>query len=443
MMRPAFPALLVSMTRQLTRLTWRARQSLKPLKGLLRSIGSRGLIGTWQASLARLRARPQAQLPPQATTESSEDPALQGPATGLGTVLVIDAEAPDPTRDSGSVRMGRMLELMRDLGWTVAFMPDNGRLSPISQAYLSAVGVDLVGVPGYPRLDHWLQRHGASLRAGILCRHHVAAAHIDLVRAYSRARIVFDTVDLHHLREQRAAALRHDPRLARQAEATRVQELGLMRRSDVTLVVSETERNLLAADMPDVKVRLLSNIHDVAAGVRNYAQTEGMYFIGGYSHHPNQEALQWLVDDIYPQVRQARPEIQLHLIGDIPEQETLRFAGQGITVHGHVESIEPFLTRCRLSLAPLLSGAGVKGKINQAMSHGIPVVATPIAAEGMFLVDGLNALIAADTASFAAAIIRLYDDEPLWHRLSANGYQNIVDHFSSTAARSTLQRLLT
>jgi len=216
-----------------------------------------------------------------------------------------------------------------------------------------------------------------------------------------------------------------------------------MRRSDVTLVVSETERTLLAAELPDVDVRVLSNIHDVAAGTRNYAQTEGMYFIGGYSHHPNQEALQWLVEDIYPLVRQARPEIRLHLIGDIPDQEVPRFAGPGITVHGHVESIEPFLSRCRLSLAPLLSGAGVKGKINQAMSHGIPVVATPIAAEGMFLVDGLNALIAADAAAFATAIIRLYDDESLWQQLSANGYRNILDHFSSTAARGTLQHLLT
>jgi glycosyltransferase involved in cell wall biosynthesis len=357
-------------------------------------------------------------------------------------VLVIDAEAPDTTRDSGSVRMGRMLELMRELGWEVVFMPDNGRLSPVSQAYLSRLGVALVGVPGYPRLDHWLQQHGDSLHASILCRHHVAAAHIDLVRAYSNGRVIFDTVDLHHLREQRAAELRHDPRLARQAEATRVQELGLMRRSDVTLVVSETERTLLAAELPDVDVRLLSNIHDVAAGARNYAQTEGMYFIGGYSHHPNQEALQWLVDDIYPLVLRARPDIHLHLIGDMPEQEAMRFAGPGITVHGHVESIEPFLTRCRLSLAPLLSGAGVKGKINQAMSHGIPVVATPMAAEGMFLIDGLNALVAADATAFAAAIIRLYDDEPLWNQLSANGYQNIAEHFSSTAARTTLQRLL-
>jgi len=431
------------MTRQLTRLRWRARQSLKPLQGLLRSVESRGLIGTWQASLERLRARGQAPLPPVKTTGAPKGPASQDPRRARGKVLVIDAEAPDATRDSGSVRMGRMLELMRELGWEVVFMPDNSRLSPVSHAYLSRLGVALVGVPGSPRLDHWLHQHGNSLHASILCRHHVAAAHVDLIRAYSNGRVIFDTVDLHHLREQRAAVLRQDPRLARQAEATRAQELALMRRSDVTLVVSETERTLLAAELPDVDVRVLSNIHDVAAGTRNYAQTEGMYFIGGYSHHPNQEALQWLVEDIYPLVRQARPEIRLHLIGDIPDQEVPRFAGPGITVHGHVESIEPFLSRCRLSLAPLLSGAGVKGKINQAMSHGIPVVATPIAAEGMFLVDGLNALIAADAAAFATAIIRLYDDESLWQQLSANGYRNILDHFSSTAARGTLQHLLT
>lgn len=76
------------------------------------------------------------------------------------------------------------------------------------------------------------------------------------------------------------------------------------------------------------------------------------------------------------------------------------------------------------------------------MSYGIPVVATPIAAEGMFLVDGRNALIAADAEEFSAAVLRLYSDEVLWSRLSEQGYHNIRDHFSSDAARRSLEELL-
>jgi len=96
----------------------------------------------------------------------------------------------------------------------------------------------------------------------------------------------------------------------------------------------------------------------------------------------------------------------------------------------------------RLSVAPLRYGAGVKGKINMAMSYGLPVVATPIAVEGMHVVPGVDVMVADSAAEFAAAIRSAYDDETLWQALSANGLANVREHFSFDAARAALQRIL-
>jgi glycosyltransferase involved in cell wall biosynthesis len=315
-------------------------------------------------------------------------------------------------------------------------------VSADNKRFLDSIGVELIGVPGRPRIDQWLNIHGRQLHAALLSRHHVAAAHISLIRDHGAGRIIFDTVDLHHVREQRAASLRQDPKLQRQAARTRQNEIALIKASDATLVVSQTELEMLRAELPTRDIRLLSNIHDVHAETRRFHDTADLYFVGGYSHHPNQEALEWLVNEIHPRIRAKRPDIVLHLIGEIPEIVAPRYARDGVVVHGHVASLQPFLGRCRIALAPLLSGAGVKGKVNEAMSYGVPVVATPVAAEGMFLVDGQNALIAAGAEEFSSAVLRLYSDEVLWTHISEQGYHNISDHFSSDAARRSLEALL-
>jgi len=107
-----------------------------------------------------------------------------------------------------------------------------------------------------------------------------------------------------------------------------------------------------------------------------------------------------------------------------------------------VPDVTQFFNRCRLSVAPLRYGAGVKGKVNQSLAHGLPVVLTSVAAEGMFLVDGESALIADEPQAFADAVVRLYDDEALWNRLSARGLEVMEEHFSFAAARRALAEVV-
>ncbi|WP_240601751.1 glycosyltransferase [Oleiagrimonas sp. MCCC 1A03011] len=375
------------------------------------------------------------------TAHTRVDAALRRYARGR--MLVIDAMTPDPARDSGSLRLTAVFGLLHTMGWQTLFAPDDGHAAADRIDALGALGVQVLCRPWVRRLPEWLQRHGAELDAIMLCRAGTAATYLPLLRRVApQAKVLFDTVDLHFLREERAAAVAGSAGLQRQAEASRRRELGLIASSDVTFVVSPVERALLADAAPQARVELLSNIHDVHGRRSDFAARRDLVFLGGFGHPPNADAVRWFVREILPRLQRHNPALHLHVLGDAPEDARRELSGPQVTLHGRVDNLSPFMDRCRLSIAPLRFGAGVKGKVNMAMSYGLPVVATPIAAEGMQLRDGVDVSIAEDAEAFAAAVLALYDDEALWLRLSDGGLENVRRHFSPEAAAETLRRVL-
>ena len=393
------------------------------------TINQARFVAKWQAALAT-------QPPPGM-------PIAQAIRHGQPHILFMDALMPDATRDAGSVQTLGLLRLLREAGWHVSFMADNRRATPQDIHHLGQLGVETLCHPWSPALPEWLHREGRNLRAILVSRYYVAAPHLPLFRRHaSQARLILEVADLHFLREQRAATLAGDAALQRQAEQTRRQELATISACDVVLVTSSVEQALLQRELPSTRVILLPNMHEVRGPGPAYAARSGLLFVGGFGHPPNVDAVNWLINDIFPRVRAKRPDITLHLVGAMPEDAVTRLQGPGIVIHGRVAELSAMLDTCRIALAPLRFGAGVKGKINVAMSHGLPVVATTLAAEGMHLIDGENALLADDAANFADAILRLYADEALWMRLSSAGLENVRRYFSIERARAALLEAL-
>ncbi|MEO7067955.1 MAG: glycosyltransferase [Rhodanobacter sp.] len=360
-----------------------------------------------------------------------------------GRVLVVDAMTPDPSRDSGSLRLCAILRLLGEQGWSTAFLPDDGRASSAEINALGALGTELLCKPWVADLPHWLRSHGSELHAVILCRHTVAGQYAALVRRHApQARLLFDTVDLHFVREQRAAKLRGNASMAHRARVSQRSELNLITQSDVTFVVSPHEQALLARMLPQARVELLSNIHEVHGRQHPFAGRKDLIFIGGYGHPPNADAIRWMATDLLPHLRAAQPDLRLHIIGSIPDAVRNELATPGLELHGHVADLSPWMDQCLASLAPLRFGAGVKGKINMATSHGLPVIATHLAVEGMQLQNNTNVLIANDAAAMLTALQQLQHDETLWTKLSDNGLDNVRQYFSSAAAEATLKRVL-
>lgn len=360
------------------------------------------------------------------------------------TVLVIDALTPDATRDSGSLRLLNLMRLLLDEGIHVVFIAANRQHAGAATRALQAIGVECWYAPFAERAPAFLRKHGRRFDAVITCRHYVMREFLPLLRRHApRARLIFDTVDLHYLRELRGAEISREPAAARGAAVTKALELDVIARSDITWVVSETERSLLALDAPNARVEVVSNVHDVHGSGNAFEQRQDIVFVGGFRHPPNADAVIWFVEHVLPLLHSRRPEIVFHCIG-ADANSGIRELSQipGVVIHGHVADLVPWMERARLAVAPLRYGAGVKGKVNLSMAHGQPVVATSCAVEGMHLTDGVDVLVADSPQAFSDAILRAYGDADLWQRLSANGLANVRQHFSADAALAAVRRSL-
>jgi O-antigen biosynthesis protein len=360
-----------------------------------------------------------------------------------GHILIVDSYTPTPDQDSGSLRMLNLMRLLREFGYAVSFLADNRAHAGAYTQALQDLGVQALYHPFVADPIAWLHDHGRELTAVILSRHYVAANYIESVRAHApQARLIFDTVDVHHLREQRAAELAASDDLSQQAARTRAQEIKVMRASDVTLVVSAAEKEILARYLPNVRIEILSNVHEIHGRRRDFDARRDLVFVGGFQHPPNVDAVLWFVREVFPIVRETLSDVTLHVIGSKAPPNILELAHDGVVVHGFVSDIAPYMDGCRLALAPLRYGAGVKGKVNMAMSYGLPVVATTPAVEGMHVRAGDDVLVADSPSDFAAAIVHGYSDATLWRKLSDNGLANVSRHFSFDAARESIKRVL-
>ena len=377
---------------------------------------------------------------PDAATARRQAVAGPDPA---GRILVIDAYTPEPDRDSGSVRLRYLMECLASLGYAVTFMAHDCSYAGRYTTDLQRLGIEVIYSPRFKSPRAFLKAHGGSFDFVFISRHYVAVNYRGLLRRYCpRAKLVFDTVDLHHLREQRLAELEKSVTLKLCAAVTRRYELAMVNAADATLVVSPAEKGVLQKAAPEALVHVVSNIHEVQASRRPFEEREDIFFVGSFRHPPNIDAALWFVRSIWPMIRQELPGATFHLIGSHAPEAVRALEGDGVRYHGHVNSLDPWLDGCRLAVAPLRYGAGIKGKVNQSMSRGQPVVATPIAVEGMFAQSGHDVLVAESASDFAAQVIRLYRDEDLWNGLSEAGLENVRRYFSVETARHSLRALL-
>ncbi|WFE30329.1 glycosyltransferase family 4 protein [Solwaraspora sp. WMMD791] len=364
-----------------------------------------------------------------------------------GIVLIVDHQLPTPDRDSGSLRLRRVIDELRGLGRQVLFFP----MHPTApSAYAERLRRDGVGVVSDRTQQHrFLAEQGHRIALALLCRPEPAVAMLGPVRdAAPRALIAYDTVDLHFHRLGRQAALAREAgsadryALRARAESMRAVELMLAAECDVTLVVSDDERQLVAAAVPTATVAVLSNIHQPDGPVRPPADNARILFVGNYRHQPNVDAARWLCAEVLPAVRARVPTAVVDLVGDGAPPEVATLAGTAVTVHGWVPDLRAVYARARVAVAPLRYGAGVKGKVGEAVEYGVPVVGTAVAFEGMGLRPGRDVLAGETAEELAAALVRVLRDDALAARLAAASRPALAARCGVAAARSVLRRLL-
>jgi GT2 family glycosyltransferase/glycosyltransferase involved in cell wall biosynthesis len=367
---------------------------------------------------------------------------LQQAPRGKKNILVIDHHLPKPDQDSGSLRMFQILKLLRQLGHRVAFIPDNLANETPYAAELQKRGIQVVHYPYIKKVRDYLTAHGSELDVVVLSRCDFARKYTADVRRHApQSRIIFDTVDLHHVREGGEAELTGDLEMLRNAQQKQELEYQAVEQADETWVVSPLEQQLLQESFPAKSIQLVSNIVDIPGSKMRFSSRRDYLFIGGFQHRPNIDAVLFFAQKIYSLVRQHLPDAKFYVLGGKAPPEIAALATEGIIIAGSQKDVRPFFDGIKLSIAPLRFGAGVKGKINQSMAFGVPVVATSRAVDGMGLRDREDVLIADEPDAFARAVIELYQSEELWARLSANGIEKTRELYSPETARRKLEFL--
>jgi glycosyltransferase involved in cell wall biosynthesis len=331
------------------------------------------------------------------------------------------------------------------LDYDVAFLPTLQREADPAVDALRRMGVTVPLARDFAEPWQFIRDHGATFDLAMLCRVTVACHLIDPMRTFApKTTVIFDTVDLHFLREERAATLVQSDELKDQAARTRIEELRVMDLADVTMVRSKVEAALLAEIASSVRTRIVPIVRPVDGRLSPVEDRRDMMFVGGFLHQPNLDAFEFLHAEIWPRIRAQLPDARLHIIGSsAPASVTnLHDPKNGFMIEGYVADLDEYYRSIRVNLAPLRYGAGLKGKLVASLAKGVPSVATDLAAEGMDLENMTNVLLASDAEAFADAAVRVYTDDWLWNRLSNEGVACAEARFSVEAVHANLESLL-
>ncbi|GCE58257.1 glycosyltransferase [Microcystis aeruginosa] len=364
---------------------------------------------------------------------------------GNPTILVIDSYVPLYDRESGCVRLLNILKLLLNLGYSVIFFPDNGYPEQPYTSVLQQMGIEVIyGTPQRYNLEEKLIKYLPLIDGVWLCRPELCDKYMDLIRLKTKVPTIYDTIDLHFLRLKRQKDYL-DPSYQNTSwswETYQKLELNYANQAEATVVVTEDEKQVLSS-LGVKNVWVIPNIHEEIYLSEKVAfdQRSGLVFIGSYNHPPNIDAVKWLCLEIMPLVWASRPDITVNLLGSNLKDEVKELANDQVIVTGYVPEVEPYFQKSRVFVAPLRFGAGMKGKIGQSLSLGLPTITTKIGAEGMGLIDHQDVLIADTAEEFAQAVIELYDNMELWQKLADNSLETIKRYQPATV-QTNLQTLL-
>ena len=185
---------------------------------------------------------------------------------------------------------------------------------------------------------------------------------------------------------------------------------------------------------------IIPTIHDAPWSVAGFADRCDLLFVGSYAHPPNGDGVRWFIEAVLPEVLDRLPDVRLRLVGS--EMQNAGFKHPSVEVVGWIEDLEAVHEECRIFVAPLRFGAGMKGKVADSLARGLPVVTTSIGAEGIGLEPGVDVLVADTAADFADAVVRLYTDRELWTCVRTSGGASVRRRFGLEATRGYVRHLL-
>lgn len=359
-------------------------------------------------------------------------------------ILVVDHHVPFYDQDAGSKCTYMYIKLFVKLGMKVTFIGANYFRHEPYATELMNMGIEvLYGNWYYENWSSWIKENGHYFDYAYLNRPHIAIEYIDVIKAHSKAKIIYFGHDLHFLRELRQYEISQDKNLLHSSQEWKKKEFSLFKKADVIHVVGSYEQSYLQKEFPEKPIRNipLYIYEDIGVSTTHpIEERKNLLYVGGFGHPPNYDAVLWFAREVFPKITKVYPDIKWYVVGSNPPEEIQELNSRNIDVKGFVtdEELNELYATCRMAVVPLRYGAGVKGKVVEAVYHQIPLITTFIGAEGISVEE--NAFIIADGEDqMAREIIQSYEDFERLKRISENCKLLIANYYTIEAAKEVLE----
>jgi O-antigen biosynthesis protein len=365
--------------------------------------------------------------------------------TASGRALVCAPLLPEFDRESGSRRIHDLVQFLQDLGWSVSFVAQNAEKADRYVHRLQQAGV--ATYCGFGKETEALFASG-QLDLAIFAFWYLAEQHAPALRRLSpRTRIIVESIDLHFVRNARRILQTSFGCEGGALDAAygdeMVRELNAYSAADGVLTVSAKEAGLINDLTGDPTLAcVVPDCEEFTASAVPFDERRGILFVGNFRHPPNVDAVGYLCKEVLPRVKpELLSEHPLYIVGNGLPDEVRRYAEglNNVKIVGWVPTLVPYIERLRISVIPLLYGAGTKRKLLQSLMIGTPAVSTTIGAEGLGLADREQVLIADDPAAFAASIEELLCHRTLWESIARTGREWIMPRHGRQAARERMR----
>jgi glycosyltransferase involved in cell wall biosynthesis len=356
-------------------------------------------------------------------------------------VLIIGFVWPEPKSSAAGSRMLQLIEQFQNQDYDITF---TSAAKPSQNTYdLSSLGIETHDIllnddsfdvfvsklhPNVVLFDRFMTEEQYGWRVAEQC---------------PNALRILDTEDFHGLRKARELALKQNEAVSMkylQNDITK-REIASIYRCDLSLIISEVEIDILVNQFKIDKSLLyyLPFLMDPISEneqklLPNFEERQDFITIGNFLHAPNYDAVLYLKQSIWPLIRKRLPKAKLHVYGAYESQKVsqLNNTKEGFLINGFAEDVNEVMKNARVCLAPLRFGAGLKGKLVDAMQNGTPSVMSSIAAEAMFGNLESNGFIVDDLESFADDVVSLYTNSGIWKLQQENGFKILNQRFNKT-----------
>ncbi len=367
----------------------------------------------------------------------------------MNSLLIIGQTFPEPTTTAAGGRMLQLIEMFTSHGYGITFA--SSASSSEKSFNLNSIGVTTQQIAiNDSSFDDFVRQLNPTL---VLFDRFITEEQFAwrVTQSCPKALKILDTEDLHFLRKARQQALKDatDVKDANLFTETAKREIASILRCDLSLIISEFEMKLLADTFAVSKEILyylpfmVTKLPD-SSNFPEFEQRTNFMTIGNLLHGPNVDSVLYLKKEIWPLIKKQLPQAQLYIYGNYAPQHILELHNQkqGFYIMGWADSVAHVMQKARVCLAPLRFGAGLKGKLLDAMLYGTPGVTTSIGAEGMYG-DLLTPGVIADTPeSFAELSVALYSDKIKWQQNAQRGVEIIKARYNGKAiAKDFMTRL--